>query len=155
MKGEHLLKITNTPDPRTGLERWSFTGRAYNFDSAGGLVYTVDVTRPCGQRVEIVSLADGTRFSMDGSYNVAMTSYRASGGGAIMREGAGIDTDNIESRVVAKYPEIRNILYDYITEHGSIDPAETGNENVIGKWSFIPEKMASDMLEKDMELLFE
>ena len=155
VKGEHLLKITNTPDPRTGLERWSFTGRAYNFDSAGGLVYTVDVTRPCGQRVEIVSLADGTRFSMDGSYNVAMTSYRASGGGAIMREGAGIDTDNIESRVVAKYPEIRNILYDYITEHGSIDPAETGNENVIGKWSFIPEKMASDMLEKDMELLFE
>ena len=151
----HLLKISNDPDPRTGQKRWSFIGRSYNFDSAGGLVYTVDVTKPEGSRVDISSLADGTPFSMDSEYNVAMTSYRASGGGAIMRDGAGIDTDNIESRVVARYPEIRNILYDYITAHGSIDPDVIGDEKTVGKWSFIPEKMASGMMRRDMKLLFE
>ena len=153
--GEHLLRISNEPDPRTGQKRWSFVGRAYNFDSAGGLVYTVDVTRPDGSRVEIASLSDGTPFDMSAKYNVAMTSYRASGGGAIMREGAGIDTDNIEARVVAKYPEVRNILYDYLMEHGSIDPALIGDPSVIGHWEFVPEKLAGRMLEKDMKLLFD
>lgn len=154
-KGEHVLKISNEPDPRTGQERWSFDGRAYNFDSAGGLVYTVDVTEKYGSRVKIESLADGTPFDMSGKYNVAMTSYRASGGGAIMREGAKVDTDNIESRVVAKYPEIRNILYDFLAGHGSIDPAAISDPSVIGHWSFVPEKLAGRMLEKDMELLFD
>ena len=153
--GEHVLRISNEPDPRTGQRRWSFLGRAYNFDSAGGLVYTVDVTKPDGSRVEIASLADGTPFDMSAKYNVAMTSYRASGGGAIMREGAGIDTDNIGTRVVAKYPEIRNILYDYLTAGGSIDPSLVGDPSVIGHWEFIPEKLAGRMLEKDMELLFD
>ena len=153
--GEHLLRISNEPDPRTGQRRWSFIGRAYNFDSAGGLVYTVDVTRPDGDRVKISSLADGSPFDMSARYNVAMTSYRASGGGAIMREGAGIDTDNIEARVKAKYPEVRNILYDYLMENGSIDPAVISAQEVIGHWSFVPEKLAGRMLEKDMELLFE
>ena len=69
--------------------------RSYNFDSAGGLIYEVDVTKPNGERVNIKSLADGTPFDLSASYNVAMTSYRASGGGNIMREGAGVDTDRI------------------------------------------------------------
>lgn len=152
--GENLLKIANVPDPRTGQERWSFVGRAYNLDSAAGINYTVDVTRPCGERVVISSMADGSPFSMDGRYNVAMTSYRASGGGGLMREGAGVDTDNVDSRVVARYPEIRNILYDYLCAHGSIDPAVIGNPEVIGQWSFVPERIAGPMLEKDMALLF-
>ena len=92
---DRLLKITDRPDPRTGQKKWSFVNRSYNFDSAGGLVYTVDVTQPCGQRVNVESLADGSTFDEAAKYNVAMTSYRASGGGSIMREVAGIDTDNI------------------------------------------------------------
>lgn len=154
-RGEHLLRIKNEADPRTGQDRWSFKGLAYNFDSAGGLVYTVDVTRPAGERVNIVSLSDGTPFSMESTYNVAMTSYRASGGGGIMRNGAGIDTDDIESRVVAKYPEIRNILYDYLMENGTVDPRTTGDPEVIGHWEFVPEKLAGRMMAADMGLLFE
>ena len=154
-RGEHLLRIKNEADPRTGQDRWSFKGLAYNFDSAGGLVYTVDVTRPAGERVNIVSLSDGTPFSMESTYNVAMTSYRASGGGGIMRYGAGIDTDDIESRVVAKYPEIRNILYDYLMENGTVDPRTTGDPVVIGHWEFVPEKLAGRMMAADMGLLFE
>ncbi len=151
---DHLLKIVNAADPRTGQKRWSFVNRSYNFDSAGGLIYDVDITRPEGQRVIIKSLADGTAFDESVEYNVAMTSYRASGGGGIMREGAGIDTDRIDDRVVEYYPEIREILYDYLVEHGEIDPAVIGDVKVIGEWRFIPEKRAEKLLDKDMKLLF-
>ena len=153
-KSDNLLKIRNAADPRTGQKRWSFVERSYNFDSAAGINYTVDIRKPYGSRIEIESLADGTKFDMDARYNVAMTSYRASGGGGIMREGAKVDTDRIDERVVARYPEIREILYEYLSEHGTISPEETGNPSVIGSWKFMPEKKASKMLENDMALLF-
>ena len=151
---EHILRIVNEPDPRTGQKRWSFVGRSYNFDSAGGLVYDVDVTKPAGSRITVKSLADGAPFSEDAEYNVAMTSYRASGGGGILREGAGIDTDSIDSRIVARYPEIRELVYDYLQEHGSIDPAVIGSPELIGEWHFIPETIADRLMDKDMRLMF-
>lgn len=151
---ENLLKIQNRPDPRNGRERWSFKGTAYNFDSAGGLNYVVDVTKTYGERVIITSLADGSTFSLEAEYNVAMTSYRASGGGDIMRKGAGIDTDRIGDRVVEYHPEIRNILYDYLKTNGSIDPSIIGNPKVIGSWKFVPEGLAEKALDRDMGLLF-
>lgn len=150
----HVLKIVNEPDPRTGQKRWSFVNRSYNFDSAAGLVYDVDVTKPAGERIIIKSLADSSPFSMNETYNVAMTSYRASGGGYLMRLGAGIDTDKIDERVVEYYPEIRNILYDYLQKNGTIDPAVIGNPEVIGSWKFIPEGKAERHIEKDLALLF-
>jgi len=150
----HLLKIADAPDPRTGQANWSFVNRFYNFDSAGGLVYEVDVTRPSGERVFVRSMADGTPFALDAEYDVAMTSYRASGGGGIMRNGAGVDTDRIEERTVAYYPEIRDLLYDYLKKNGSIDPEVIGNPAVIGRWNFVPYEEAEKALDKDMKLLF-
>ena len=151
---DRLLRIVNEPDPRTGQKRWSFVGRSYNFDSAAGLNYVVDVNRPAGERVIIESLADGTPFSFEAEYNVAMTSYRASGGGGLMREGAGIDTDRIGERVVEYYPEIRELIYDYLVEHKEIDPARTGDPSLIGQWKFVPEAMAEKAMDRDMDLLF-
>ena len=150
---DHVLKIVNAADPRTGQKRWSFENRSYNFDSTGGMIYDVDVTKPMGERVIIKSLADGSAFDPAQTYNVAMTSYRASGGGGLMAA-AGIDTDKIGERVVEYYPEIRNILYDYLVENGSIDPAKTGDKAVIGEWKFVPEKKAEAALDRDMALLF-
>ncbi len=151
---DRLLKIVNDPDPRTGQQQWSFINRSYNFDSAGGLVYKVDVTRPKGERVLIESLADGNPFEESAEYNVAMTSYRASGGGGIMRKGAGIDTDRISDRVVEYYPEIRDILYDYLLKNGEIDPEKIGDREVIGEWKFVPESLVSKAMDRDMLLLF-
>ena len=137
---------------RDGTARWSFYNRFYNFDSAAGINYTVDVTKPAGARVAISSLADGSPFDEDATYNVAMTSYRAAGGAQYLWEGAGIyDTD---SRIVARYPEIRNLVYDYILEHGAIKDAEISKPAAIGSWSFIPQPLAGKALEADMDLLF-
>lgn len=151
---DRLLKIVNAPDPRTGQKRWSFVNRSYNFDSAAGLVYTVDVTGKKGERIQIKSLADGTPFDPDAEYNVAMTSYRASGGGGIMRNGAGIDTDKIDDRVVEYYPEIRNLIYDYLVKNKEIDPAVIGDPSVIGHWEFVPVSLAGKAMERDMQFLF-
>ena len=98
----HLLKIKDAPDPRTGMKHWSFLNRSYNFDSAGGLVYEVDVTKPAGERVMIRSLADGTAFDEAADYNVAMTSYRASGGGDIMSKGAGVGSMRGLSHIIRR-----------------------------------------------------
>lgn len=152
---DRLLKISDDPDPRTGQKHWSFVNRSYNFDSAGGLIYDVDVTRPFGSRILIKSLADGSVFDENQTYNVAMTSYRASGGGGIMREGAGVDTDKIHERVVEYYPEIREILYDYLLKHRKIDPEVIGDRTVVGEWRFIPESIAQKAMDRDMTLLFQ
>ena len=151
--GDHILKIHQRSDARTQQEGWSFIGRSYNFDSAAGIWYTVDVTQPRGSRIKIEKMADGTPFDPQRIYNVAMTSYRANGGGGLLQE-AGVDTDAIDERIVARYPEIRNILYDYLMKNGSIDPEVIGDPAVIGGWKFVPEKLAQPALEADMALLF-
>lgn len=158
---DHILKVRAGEDPRTGQQRWSFVERSYNFDSMAGASYTVDVTKPKGERITIRTLADGSAFDLEATYNVAMTSYRASGGGHIMSEGAGIDTDRIDELVVERYPEIRELIYDYFKKHtlaeGAFSPVtseELSNASVIGSWSFIPEEIVAPALTRDMLLLF-
>jgi 2',3'-cyclic-nucleotide 2'-phosphodiesterase/3'-nucleotidase len=151
--GGNVLNIVPRSDPRNDQVGWSFVERSYNFDSASGINYTVDVTKPFGSRIVITSMADGTPFQPEKTYNVAMTSYRASGGGNLLDE-IGIDTDRIDERVVARYPEIRNILYDYLKEKGSIDPAVVGDPKFIGSWRFVPERIAAPAVRSDLTLLF-
>ncbi len=152
--GKHVLRIREAPDARTGAAKWSFEGRSYNFDSAAGLIYTVDVTKPCGQRVRISGLADGSAFREDVRYNVAMTSYRASGGGELLLKGAGLSREEAESRIVARYPEIRDMVYEFISAHGDITPNLAGDPSVIGEWHFVPEKKVKPLMEADMKLIF-
>ena len=151
--GDHILNIVPKENLRSQQKGWSFTGLSYNFDSVAGLNYTVDVTKPRGARVQVGTLADGTPFDPAQTYNVAVTSYRASGGGNLLDE-IGVDTDQIDGRVVARYPEIRNILYDYLMEKGSIDPEDISDPKVIGSWRFVPEKLAGPVLKADLALLF-
>lgn len=108
----------------------------YNYDTAGGLVYTVSPSSPKGSRIRIISMWDGTPFDMSGTYRVAMTSYRASGAGGLLAE-AGLDRDRMESRVVEIYPEIREMLCDFIESHGDINPKEIAAAKKTGSWRFI------------------
>ena len=150
---EHVLKIQQRDDPRNSQKVWSFMNRSYNFDSAAGICYTVDVTKPLGQRIEITSMADGTPFDTLGTYKVAMTSYRASGGGDLLKK-SGVDPDGIDSLIVDRNEEYRKILYRYLKEKGSIDPDSIGRKEIIGHWEFIPSNKARKLLDKDMRLLF-
>ncbi len=148
-----LLKIAPRPDPRTSRERWSFVNRSYNFDSAAGISYTVDVTKPAGERVTVLSMADGSAFDPEREYSVAMTSYRACGGGGLLKA-AGIDPSEIDSRITARLPEYRTLLYDYLRLHPVLGAEELGDAGLLGTWKFIPEKQASAYIRNDMKRLF-
>lgn len=108
----------------------------YNYDTAGGLVYTVSPASAKGSRVRIISMWDGTPFEMSGTYRVAMTSYRASGAGGLLKE-AGLDRETMDSRVVEIYPEIREMLCEFIEAQGDIDPKEIAGAKKTGSWRFI------------------
>lgn len=96
-------------------------GPAFNFDSADGIIYEVSRSAAMGSRVNIISMCDGTPFDPEKTYSVAMTSYRASGGGYLLRDGAGIDPEKLE--ITAKMDDIRQLIGDYIQEQGSVTPS--------------------------------
>ena len=148
------MNIVKRNDPRNNQEGWSFVGRPYNFDSAAGINYTVDVTKPAGERISISSLADGSAFDPDAEYIAAMTSYRASGAGGILTEGAGIPEAELEKRIIHRYPEIRELLYGFINEYGLIDGTAIYDTKRNGEWKFIPDDIASQGIAKDLGLLF-
>ena len=105
------------------------SGPSYNWDSADGIRYEVSRKAPDGERVKILSMNDGTPFDLDKTYKVAMTSYRASGGGDLVREGAGIDPASLV--VVRKMKDIRSLIGDYIAAQKEIEPTVATN------WKFV------------------
>ncbi len=149
----HLLGIQEKADERTGNTRWSLTGRSYNFDAAAGLIYTVDINKPQGKRVSIKSLANGEKFNPDSWYNVAMTSYRATGGGDLLIKGAGIPADELSARVVSRHIEIRELIKRFFLNRREVTPESAYDAERLGSWKFIPETKASELFEKDRELL--
>ena len=148
------LRIVERSDPRNNQTGWSFVARPYNFDSAAGINYTVDITKPAGERIEISSMADGSAFDPDAEYHVAVTSYRASGAGGLLTEGAGIPEPELEKRIVHRYPEIREILYDFVKEYGLIDESAICNSSLYGEWKFIPEDLATEKISADLKRMF-
>ncbi|MCQ2184594.1 MAG: 5'-nucleotidase C-terminal domain-containing protein [Bacteroidales bacterium] len=153
---EHILGIGQGADERTGARQWHFNrGRSYNFDQAAGLIYTVNYRKHFGSRVKIKRLADGRKFRPGGTYSVAMTSYRANGGGGAMPKGAGIKTADLENVTLETYSEIRTLIYNYIKEAGkTIGCTDISDESILGNWHFVPEASASVLMKQDMDLLF-
>lgn len=116
--------------------RISGKGPKYNYDCAGGINYTVKESAPKGERVMISSFADGRPFDQEASYNVAMTSYRASGAGGLLKA-AGIESGEMQNRIMAIHPEIRMLICDYIEKAGTVYPDEFSNKKITGTWRFV------------------
>lgn len=129
--------------------RMGFKNFLFNFDSAAGIIYDVDVRKPDGERIIIKSMADGTAFNEDHMYTVAMTAYRSNGGGELLTKGAGLSKEEIEQRII-RYTEqdIRHYLMEYFREQGEIVP------QAMGHWRFIPEDWVAQAKEREKELLF-
>ncbi len=142
----HLLRFDSAnPTPRNNRLK----NPAYNFDSAAGINYTVDITRPVGERVTILSMTDGSEFHPEKVYKVAVNSYRGNGGGDLMTNGAGLDREELKKRVVTSTDlDLRYYMMKEVEQSGEIVP------EVIGNWKIIPEEIAAPLAEKDRALLF-
>ena len=141
---DHLLLLD---DSKSGFGR--FKNPTFNFDSAAGIIYTVDVTKPEGSRVDIKSMADGTPFQMDKVYKVAVNSYRGNGGGDLLTKGAGIPKEELKSRIITSTEkDLRYYLMKRIEEKKQLDPKP------LNQWKFIPEEWTVPAAKRDYETVF-
>jgi len=144
---DHALRLNDASkgdQQRTGFQYYTF-----NFDSACGIDYEVDLTKPDGEKVRILRMSDGKPFDEKKWYKVAMNSYRANGGGELLTLGAGIPQDSLDSRVLFHTDrDQRHYLTEEIRRMGSVDPKPNAN------WKFVPEDWVKPALERDRQLLF-
>lgn len=145
---DHLLLLRERR--RDGAEdRASFKNFSFNFDSAAGIIYTVDVTKPTGEKVTILSMADGTPFRMDKVYTVAVNSYRGNGGGELLTKGAGISQDELKDRIITSTDkDLRYYLMQYIEQKKVIEP------HALNQWKFVPEEWVAPAAKRDYDFLF-
>ena len=124
--------------------------RYYNYDSAAGIDYVVDVSKPAGSRVTIQGFSDGRAFEPGTTYLVAINSYRASGGGGHITRGAGIAEEDLESIMVSStIKDLRYYLMKWIEEQGTVTPSSLGN------WSVVPDDWWKAAKEIDYRILYE
>ena len=78
-----------------------------------------------------------------------MNSYRASGGGELLTQGAGMPKDSLESRVIYQtFRDQRHFLTQEIERMGTVDPQPNHN------WRFVPEDWVKPALKRDSLQLF-
>ena len=144
---DHALRL-NT-DYKEDQQRTGFQYYTFNFDSACGIDYEVDITKPDGKKVKILRMSNGEPFDENKWYKVAMNSYRANGGGELLTMGAGIPQDSLDSRVIFHTDrDQRYYLTEEIRRMGTVNPKPNAN------WKFVPEDWAKPALERDRQLLF-
>ncbi len=71
----------------------------YNWDSAAGINYTVNIDKPAGDRVTITSMADGSTFDPNKMYSVVVNAFRANDMGGYLSEGLGVSPQAAQARV--------------------------------------------------------
>ena len=142
--GDNLLKLERA-STGNGLQ-YAFKNPTYNFDCAAGIDYEVDVTKPCGKRISILGMTVGRRFSERSTYRVAMSSFRAYGGGELLTRGAGIAPQALKDRLI--WQSTKSIR-QYITEH--FLSGKTIHPKAYGNWRFVPKEWTTAALLRDRE----
>ena len=144
---DHALRLND--DSKEDQQRTGFQYYTFNFDSACGIDYEVDLTKPDGQKVRILRMTNGQPFDEKRWYRVVMNSYRANGGGELLTRGAGIPKDSLEGRVLFHSDlDQRYYLTQEIERMGTVNPQPNHN------WRFVPEAWARPALKRDSLLLF-
>jgi 2',3'-cyclic-nucleotide 2'-phosphodiesterase/3'-nucleotidase len=124
--GDYLLKFN---DDKPGRLSHPF----FNFSSAEGIEYSIDVRHPLGDRVTIHGFSDGSLFEENAIYNVAVNSYRGNGGGGHLTRGAGIPEDELVNRISWSTDiDLRYYLMQYLSKQDTLFPATMYN------WQLLP-----------------
>jgi 2',3'-cyclic-nucleotide 2'-phosphodiesterase/3'-nucleotidase len=154
--GNHIIAFSKTPDgkliqdARSGA--YKTAAASYNYDAAAGIIYTVDLTKPAGQRVNIASMADGTPFDLNKTYSVAINSYRGSGGGGHLTAGAGLDkaaVGKLQFVTSSTTKDLRFYLLSWFQKQKGAVTVEP-----YGNWKFVPEDLAAQGKATDYPILY-
>ena len=144
---DHLLLLDSTTSG--DAQRLGFKHFTFNFDSAAGIDYEVDVTKPDGQKVKILNMSNGKPFDKKAWYKVALNSYRGNGGGELLTRGAGIPQQELENRIIWRSDkDQRHYLMEAIKKQRVMNPKPNRN------WCFVPEAWTKPAAERDRQLLF-
>ncbi len=155
-EGNHLIAFQRDKDGKLILDNRTnmpmTATRYYNYDSAAGINYVVDVSKPAGERVSIYCMSDGRAFNPKATYTVAINSYRASGGGGHLEKGAGLDKDTILSMKLVNGATTKDLRYFLLKwfekQEGTVTVWPLGN------WDVIPEDLAAIGRANDYPLLY-
>jgi 2',3'-cyclic-nucleotide 2'-phosphodiesterase/3'-nucleotidase len=152
-RSDHLLKFKLDKDGKIAYSERTkspeLEERYYNFDSAAGIDYDVDVTKPIGNRVIIWNFSNGKPFYLSAKYKVAINSYRGNGGGGHLTRGAKIPQADLSKGVLTSTEkDLRYYLMKWIEKEKTITP------KLIGNWKVIPEDWWAAGKERDYKLLF-
>ncbi len=144
---DHLLLLVTSENNSSKMH---FKNPSFNFDSAAGIDYEVDVTKPYGQKVKILRMSNGQPFDEKAWYKVALNSYRGNGGGELLTKGAGIPHSELKSRIIWESPrDQRYYLMEEIKKMKVLDPQPNHN------WKFVPEDWTLPAAKRDYQILFD
>ena len=143
---DHIMKLSYVLN---NGQRLGFENLAFNFISAAGIRYEVDVTKPFGEKIRILELNDGRTFDLDNLYSVAVNSYHGSGGGDLLPRGSGIEKSELCKRIISETKEdLRSLFIKRIKETKDICPSQ------CSQWRFVPSEWTEEALIRDKKLLF-
>lgn len=104
-----------------------------NFIAAGGVNYTVDLSKRPGDRVTITNWHDGTPFNPRKLYHVVVNNHCLTDEGGFISKGMHWDNDDLALHALPTRPNsIRLVLRDYFTTH------DTVRFNYRYEWNAVP-----------------
>jgi 2',3'-cyclic-nucleotide 2'-phosphodiesterase (5'-nucleotidase family) len=119
------------PDGRVDVDP-SIPG--FNYDVVSGVDYTIDLSRPIGERITQLEFG-GKAVAPTDSFTMALNNYRQTGGGGFtMLRDAPVVYD--------RQQEIRQLLIDEVRRKGTIVPSDYFHRN----WQVVPSSAVSALL---------
>lgn len=147
---DHILSFRILPDGNVAMDKFGpiLGTPQYNFTSAAGIDYTVDISKPAGQRVTILRLSDGTPFDPKQSYTVAINSYQAAGGGGFVTRGLGWNEEDIRFHTLTESThDMCYYIARKIRSEGTV--VTSGRSN----WEVIPRDWWTANQKRDLNIL--
>ncbi|HET9986194.1 MAG TPA: 5'-nucleotidase C-terminal domain-containing protein, partial [Longimicrobiales bacterium] len=120
--------------PAGGRTVTDFEVPGYNFDVVSGVDYTIDLSKPVGERIASLTFR-GTPVTPEQTFTLALNNYRQTGGGGYaMIAGAPVVYD--------RQQDIRELLVDELRRRGTIRPSDYFRRN----WRIVPSEAAAKAL---------
>lgn len=139
-----MLKLRKDPVSGANIPRASLNGLI----TAAGICYEIDVTKPAGKRVNILSMADGGKFDPDKYYRTTINSFLYSGAESAVFKATDISLKNFSERFnTASTADIRYyILTNFALKHEMDSKVKV---ETLSNWRLVPEQVVSECLAKD------